>query len=995
MQKLDCNSQDAIRNFIEKSGKLVFFKQYYYFLLIENEFKKYLKNIANLISNKKISCFFNTNNKILDNIKNHLKFLGINVYNINDIYVNKEETVYQINVDRKNITFKTDNPLDKHLQKKEEILLVIDKNISLPKGFGTNYVSFQDTDKYYDSFFNLLKLIIPSINIENITKNFKKQHTDLINCINDSNITKSSLNTQTNHSKSILILYKNPIKIFTIFFLIICLFSYFFYSQNLNKGSVNYIRSKLLIPDESVLIKRSKLITAVDNIFDINKGKGITTVILVGLGGTGKTILARLYSKLTNKKLVWEINAENSNGIIRSFEELAENICSNKKSKKKLKAIQTIPNESKRNKNLIIFIKDILRKHKDWFLIFDNVDMFSDISEYFPHDENIWGNGKIIITTRNANIINHGYINKNNIIFVKELDKNLSLDLFNRVIDSKDEKRFYKDDETIEFLKNIPPFPLDISIVACYLKNSGISYSEYLDYMKKDSKTLYKFQSEILKDISNYNRTRYDIITLPLKKLLAKSNDFKKILLLISMVDSQNIPIKLLVSNKDHRTVDNLLYNLKKYSLVLSQQYNKNNSMFSIHRSIQDIIYHYIINSQNMDNNKKIVKSLIEAIISNIDNIIHEENFYKMKLLIYHIEKLLNCDNLLLPITKIQLLNRIAYIYHYLGNNIKAKTILDRCIIDNKGNSIEKARSLMYLGIILRKLGKYQQSRELLEKSLVIYKKNSFINKNDIALVLLHLGVIYRDIGNYKEAEKLIKHSVDINNNNPWSLIYLGDIYKSLGYYNKAEKIYNHGVNKYKNLFPNNEEGIAWISVYLSNIYRELGLYEKAESMLNSSLKTYKKYFPSNHFYINWVLVSLGKLYIKTHSYNKAKKVLIPCLKVYEKHYGTTHIKTAQIIQMLGEIYIMEDNITSAEKILNKSLSIFKKNNHIEIYKTYEILSALLLKKSLKCKNKKTADNLKEQSVSYLKKSLKKIINNFTSDSPHILRIKNKISSKG
>ena len=86
-----------------------------------------------------------------------------------------------------------------------------------------------------------------------------------------------------------------------------------------------------------------------------------------------------------------------------------------------------------------------------------------------PRDIEEWGPGKVIITTTNSNIINNNYFAKENIIYVLQLDDQDSLKLFNMILD-KNNTNAANQNETILFLKNIPPFPLDISQAAYYIK---------------------------------------------------------------------------------------------------------------------------------------------------------------------------------------------------------------------------------------------------------------------------------------------------------------------------------------------------------------------------------------------------------------------------------------------------------------------------------------------------------------------------------------------
>jgi tetratricopeptide (TPR) repeat protein len=67
----------------------------------------------------------------------------------------------------------------------------------------------------------------------------------------------------------------------------------------------------------------------------------------------------------------------------------------------------------------------------------------------------------------------------------------------------------------------------------------------------------------------------------------------------------------------------------------------------------------------------------------------------------------------------------------------------------------------MYLGNVYRALGNYEKAKNLLEKSLLIYKKHPkrFLGA---ARVLGYLGVVYRGSGDYKKAKNLLEQSLVI-----------------------------------------------------------------------------------------------------------------------------------------------------------------------------------------------------------------------------------------
>ena len=60
--------------------------------------------------------------------------------------------------------------------------------------------------------------------------------------------------------------------------------------------------------------------------------------------------------------------------------------------------------------------------------------------------------------------------------------------------------------------------------------------------MRENSMQFSEAQTDILKDVGNYTKTRFNIIGLSVKNLLAEDQDFFDLLLLLSVIDAKNIP---------------------------------------------------------------------------------------------------------------------------------------------------------------------------------------------------------------------------------------------------------------------------------------------------------------------------------------------------------------------------------------------------------------------------------------------------------------------
>lgn len=608
LRKLDCTSREGIISLIERSDKFLTLKKYYLSLLTQVAFEKALKNISHLTMGQKNDCFIvckQTQEKInplLQKIKSDLELAGINVSvevkekmgtfefissnfegGISTIYILPE--TWGAGTETESFQ-KRILAFDK--MPSNAFFLSFEKENEISKYLYINkIIYFEDNTKYYFSFFEALKKFLPHANLHNIIEEFNQQ----CKFTNESAEIKSPQEVSPTAEKGFYL----PIRarfsakkaayfVYAFFAAVSTLVTWFF----LLKGEINPsyitatqseypIRSDLILPTSSTLLNRPDLIAQIDEKFK-KQDNGIQTVALVGIGGAGKTTLAREYVRLQKETVIWEMNAETNTSLMESFEALAHALARTEEDRGILRELNDIKKPSERERKIIGFVKDHLKIHPNWFLIYDNVEKFADIQKYYPLNAETWGQGRVILTTRDSTIQNNKQID--HVIFVGELDNVQKLNLFTQIMSNGENNKITaaQVNKTISFLENIPPFPLDVSVAAYYLKTTNVPYADYLAHLNQFDRDFTVIQEDLLKGAGEYTKTRHGIITLSLEQIMNIHKDFTDLLLFISLLDSQHIPRELLTRYKSDTIVDNFIYHLKKYSLA-------DDASFITHRS--------------------------------------------------------------------------------------------------------------------------------------------------------------------------------------------------------------------------------------------------------------------------------------------------------------------------------------------------------------------------------------------------------------------------
>ena len=610
MLKIECNSREGILDFIEHSDKGVAIKVHYQHLRINVLFEKTLKSFAVLSKQFRPKCTLwyephapSDHTGVIQAFIKHMKILGVSAEfksvnyqenkDLNIAYRQEAEALsFGITLILEDVFIlhnqnnalpinqgggDTLNPVD---QNRNCIFIRLDHIMATPGKINqivqTSYHAFAS---YYDLIFMLLRCFYKDHNFDKAAEAFYYQYALLQN--EEMPVVSEKAHEEKVQIKAVSVpryfisRWKYSI-VAAVCGVLVLAGSYHFFMGRRSPILIPHeevVRSDFKIPMKGAFLERPKLIDEIST--KLKRQEGIQTVALVGvvgIGGVGKTTIARQFARLTKLPVVWEINAESKSSLMHSFKELAYRLAKTTVQKDELQFILSIKSTDERENELISFVKKNLSKLSDWLLVFDNVEHMAEIKNFFPRDLETWGAGKVIITTRNANIQNTNYIKADHIVKMDELNENEALILFSKIVFDCVPEMLpeQKKNEARVFLTKIAPFPLDISIAAYYIKNAQISYEQYMERVNSYNKDFEKLEQKLLQETGDYTKNRYGIITLSLKTVMDENPEFKDFFLLVSLIDSQNIPKSLLSAFKTEAIADSFLFNLRKFSLITS-----------------------------------------------------------------------------------------------------------------------------------------------------------------------------------------------------------------------------------------------------------------------------------------------------------------------------------------------------------------------------------------------------------------------------------------
>jgi tetratricopeptide (TPR) repeat protein/DNA-binding CsgD family transcriptional regulator len=1020
MQKLQCSSWEQIRTFIEASGQSHFFRQYFDKILIQNKFQCLLREILPKINFKKLSCNLYSHDQvalpILKQIEEVLKFTGIKIIPVKQSIATLSDTKITPTI---NITLTTEATQPNEFNY---------RSYSTPELLILDIIRVIVQDDSVETLFLEFKNYVRSISIE-------KQQSHPIEKNNESGVTqKNKLNVWISIVVSLVVLG-------SVFLIVII-------RINLN----DCIRSELSLPNSHQLIYRSKLIERIKSrLYPPFLHDRISSVALCGVGGSGKTTIARMLGR-EHKGIVWEINAETDITLKTSFKDLAYTLATTPEDKQIYDNINSLQNPQEQIKRILVFVKGKLKKNPKWLIIFDNVESIPRIVDCLPKDPLVWGNGHVLITTQNNNTHISSYFNPLDVITLDELTEDEMLKLF--VNSAYVDPLIISDEEVIrtkEFLKQLPPFPLDVTIAGTYIKQSKASLSDYLKGLNENNFDI--VQKSLLSDIGDYTKTRQDIISLSIHEIIKSNPRFAELLLVMCSIDSQNIPKSLLSGYDPGINVDLFIQKLNQYSIISAETPNSSTPIFNMHRSIQDIGYRYLYRTLNLDKESHLLMNVVEVLEKNVNAVLYPNprNQTLIALFTPHIKKLLekltDHEELFGILTAVlgnalksfrfhdsdlfnTLENALSILNKYSENNQlriarvlitsgdsksifgdfqKALEVLTlACKISSAAdpNSIVTALALDELGTLLCLMGKYTTAIELLDQADKIYQ--SLKSDSGVVGTYRAKASAYRDMGNYQLALDTLKKCTSFSKKhekhpitNAWAEFSEGTVYYEMGCDEKARKVFEDTSSIIKNLYDNDMVTLnhAMLHAYLGalsfrmvNSKKDAALYhiERAKEIFEHKCGRF-----ANYHYMFVVLPTLGKIYWIQGKHDEARLIIEKSRSLLENHYGTGHVKTARIICLQGDFALEEGKTSLAEEYMQRANKIVQQTKHTDMYIVLESLSNLYVKKGEHAAKEKDF-LVKEEYTQKAKKCLSEALDiakdRFPAESEHIKRIAKKFN---
>ncbi|MBN8512578.1 MAG: tetratricopeptide repeat protein, partial [Rickettsiales bacterium] len=634
--------------------------------------------------------------------------------------------------------------------------------------------------------------------------------------------------------------------------------------------------------------------------------------------------------------IAWELNAENKDTLMNSFRNLAYLLADTSKLQKDLNFIQQVQDFEVREKLLLNFIKIQLKEKSNWVLIYDNMESFSHVNHLFPHDAEQWGNGKVIITTRSEHIAKTSHIKPENIIHIDELSDEEMLILLSKILYNKEPNKLKKNEreKAVEFLRHIPPFPLDVSVAAYAIKNTNVTFEKYLTHISEYSDSYDAMQTKLVKEATNYDKTRYGIIASTVGKLGKINSNFKELFFFICLLDPKNIPQSLLEHYNNNKMVDDLIYQLRQSGLLLRESYSdvaKGNNVISIHKSTQEVGAVFFINTLSEKEKSYLIENIIRAINNFYQNCIQNKDVNAPILLLPHLDALLAAihDMDILPENKNKYQTDLYLIKGYIHYKFTKNFVLTReyfkIVLEKDNNNFISPKPL---AILLKDLANACVVMDLLDECVKYCKKSIKLCKlfEGYEAIMAEnfqiMGSYYKKLNDFQKAKKFFEDALSTLS-----------ILKNKNFAEPQAEIYSQFASLYVDNYLNKKEG---------NIAEE---YAKKALEVLGGLKIFhinNAPLPSN---ISCLVARYRWRYgtvLIWHdtNYDKAYENLMEAEYIMNnKCPGDMHLK-GRTLGILGEVLLRKNNLEEADKTITEAINIINLSLGLNGSWTYYVVRA-------------------------------------------------------
>lgn len=263
----------------------------------------------------------------------------------------------------------------------------------------------------------------------------------------------------------------------------------------------------------------------------------------------------------------------------------------------------------------------------------------------------------------------------------------------------------------------------------------------------------------------------------------------------------------------------------------------------------------------------------------------------------------------------------------------KGLELLEYTLNEYGSKSVEAAHAYNILGLISKKLDKFDDSESYFNKSITAFKANGDAEKKNVAIVKTNLGDLYFDYfyddlatENLLDAIKWFEENNTYGDYNEDMIMPYYDLYQIYEYaydYTNAIIYIKKMINVEEKTYGKNDTLVGVDYRTLAWLYIKSEDYDSAKPYFEKSLSVLKINGGYNNNQLGVTYNDYGVLYDYTKKYNNALDYYKKAVEIFEK--SKNNIELANTYNNMGLAYEKLDKKSDAKKYYQKAYDLSKK----------------------------------------------------------------------
>jgi tetratricopeptide (TPR) repeat protein/DNA-binding XRE family transcriptional regulator len=668
---------------------------------------------------------------------------------------------------------------------------------------------------------------------------------------------------------------------------------------------------------------RSQLLTHLHHQLSDNQTVALSQSYgITGLGGIGKTQLALeyAYQHAHDYHAVFWISAETIDTIYADFTLIAEHL-------------NLFEGEKQNQQQLVKAVQRWLSTHKDWLLIFDNVEDLSLLRSFLPSARA----GAVLVTTRL-----HALAGLAHTLELSAFPYTDALRfLLVRAHLAQSEQPL---DEIPQELLSVARalvtatdgLPLALDQAGAYVEQTGCTLADYLRLFERYPVRLLAERPAV----ADHPQSVVQTFMLSFEKVEQTNAAASDLLRLCAFLHPDAIPEELLregavhwspalkLAANDPSLLDQTLTAAMQLSLL---NRSTNQQTFSLHRLVQTVLL------ETMSEDEQ--HSWLQRVIAALDNVFPEEmqaTWWRQceRLLPHALLCLQRTDTSQQDLALASMAYKAAQYLRERGRYGEAEPLFRRALRVQEQQLGEShpqvASSLTGLANLYRRQGRYAEAEPLYQRALTIFEQQSGEAHPQMAPSLSGLASLYNEQGKFTEAEPLFLRAIYVQElllgaTHPqlaYPLNGLANLYFHQGKYTEAEPFYWRTISICEQQLGATHFQLAYPLNGLAVLYFEQGRYAEAEPLYQRALAIFEQQLGPEHSLVASLVNNLAELSRNQGHYAEAEQLFHRAIRVQKQLFGEMHPQVAYPLAGLAELYQAQGDYGQAEPLFQQALAI-------------------------------------------------------------------------